>query len=171
MSSGPRHSVARPAQYTCRGSATSTWRSARVYMSTASEATGSPAAARARAKPATPTSGSVVTDIRVSPGQQSVQPRPGDTLQVLVILDDRAKRGRRGLCVEDIAVEFTQRPRPIQRFGDAGRLDQFHATQRVHSACHLVCERLCDAGNAAAKNRDFTLQVGMLEPVVEAAPL
>jgi hypothetical protein len=55
-----------------------------------------------------------VTDIRVSPGQQSVQPGPGDSLQVLVVLDDRAERRRGGLRVENLAVEFTQGPCPVQ---------------------------------------------------------
>src|SRR5690349_13798669 len=104
MSSGPRHSVARPAQYTWRGSARSTSRSARVYVSTASETTGSPATARACAKPATPASSGM------SPSQQSVQPGPGHPLQVLVVLDDGAERRGRGLRVEHVAVEFAQGP-------------------------------------------------------------
>src|SRR5689334_20524699 len=115
MSSGVRHRVARPTQYTCRGSARSTSRSARVYVSTASDTTGSPAIASACAKPATPTS-SAIGD---SPGQQSVQPGPGDSLEVLVILDDRAERRRRGLRVENVAIEFAQGPCPVQRFGDS----------------------------------------------------
>src|SRR5256714_12346784 len=149
MWSGVRHRVARPAKSTCRGSATSTSRSARVYVARASDTTGSPATASACAKPATPTSSAI------SPGQQSVQPGPGDSLQVLVILDDRAERRRRGLRVEYVAVEFAQRPCPVQRFGDSGRLDQFHATQGVHCAGHLVGECLRDAGDAAFENRDL----------------
>src|SRR5829696_8679018 len=137
MSSGPRHKVARPAQYTCPGSLISTRRSAFVYVSTASEATGSPATARARANPATPTSSGIVLS-----GEQAVQSRSGDALQVLAVLDDRTERRRGSLRVEHIAIEFTQCPRPIQRFVNAGRFDQLHAPQRVDSACHLVGERL-----------------------------
>src|SRR6478672_734277 len=163
MSSGPWHRVARPAQYTCPGTARSTWRSARVYVSTASDTTGSPATARACANPATPMSGSPTsgaTDIRVSPGQQSVKSGPGDSLQVLVVLDDRTERRGSGLRVENVAIEFTQGPCPIQRLGDAGRLDQFHAAQGVDGVCHLVGQRLRDARDAAAKDRDFARQVG-----------
>src|SRR3954462_5356858 len=165
MSSAERHRVARPAQYTCRGSATSTSRSARVYVARASDTTGNPATASACAKPANPTSSGI------SPGQQSVQPGPGDSLQVLVVLDDRTERRRRGLRVENVAIEFTQRPCPVQGFGHSGRLDQFHATQGVPGAGDLVGEGLRDAGDAAFQNRDLGGQIGMLEPVVQAAAL
>ena len=172
MSSGPRHRVARPAQYTCRGSARSTWRSARVYVSTASDATGSPAAARARANPATPTSGSARRPTFAShPASSRSSPALATRSRSSWYLTTAPSVRRRGLRVEDVAVEFTQRPCPVQRLGDAGRLDQFHAAQGVHGACHLVGERLRDAGDAAAKNRDFARQVGMFEPVIEAAPL
>ena len=66
------------------------------------------------------------------------------------------------------AAERGERLRPVDRLGDAGRLVQVEVAQRLDRARDLAGERLADAGGADPQDRELALEVGVVDPVVEA---
>ena len=85
-------------------------------------------------------------------------------------LSDRAQRRRGGLRVEHIAIEFSSARAQSSDSATPGGLTS-SMPRSVCTACATWSgERLRDAGDAAAKDRDLARQVGMFEPVVQAAP-
>src|SRR5690348_5194440 len=59
---------------------------------------------------------------------------PGD---VVLILQQHAERIVDRLGIEGEGVEFDQRPHPVERLGNARRLEKLHAPQRLDEADHL----------------------------------
>ena len=91
---------------------------------------------------------------------------------VLAVLEHRAERGvDRRVSSSSVAPSAAERLRPVDRLGDAGRLVQVESAQRLDRGRHLAGERLVDVGHAQAHDRDLAVEVGVLDPVVQAAPL
>src|SRR5439155_5693798 len=68
--------------------------------------------------------------------------------QVAGILQDAAERGRDRLGVEVIEMERYERPRPVERIGDAGRLLQAAPAKRLHETRDLVRQPLVHSWDA-----------------------
>src|SRR3954471_16407118 len=64
---------------------------------------------------------------------------------VVLILQQHAERVGHGRRIERHGVEFGQRCRPVERLGDAWRLEQILLAQRLHEADHLLGQLLADA--------------------------
>ena len=64
-----------------------------------------------------------------------------------------------------------QRPRPVQRFGDARRLQQVGGAQPADRGGDLGRQAAGDLGQPGAQDRHLALERRMLDPVIEAAPL
>ena len=67
--------------------------------------------------------------------------------------------------------EGAERLRPVDGLGDAGRLVHVEPAHRLDRGRHLTGERLDHVGHADAHDLDLALEVGMLDPVVQAASL
>ena len=117
-SSGSPHRVVRPAQYTDRVSVGPSASTAASIAWTRSGVAATPACRSVRAKP---TSTSVTTAQVIHQGVQAGGPDP---LDVLAVLEDRAQRGGREIRVEVPGAQRGERGGPVDRLGDAGRLDQ-----------------------------------------------
>ena len=86
--------------------------------------------------------------------------RVADPLGVLAVLHDRAERGRRGLEVELAAAQRVQRARPVERLGDAGRLDQVVAARSTP-----VARATCSASAAETSgSRRRTISISRARP-------
>jgi hypothetical protein len=66
-------------------------------------------------------------------------------------------------------VEADKRTRPVERFGDAGRLLQILPPLQLHEANDLLGEASIDAGQAGAYDDEFLRLIGKIEIAVEAA--
>ena len=60
---------------------------------------------------------------------------------------------------------------PVDRLGDAGRLVQLELAQRLHGARRPGGRALAHLGRADAEDRELALEVGVLDPVVQAPAL
>ena len=111
-----------------------------------------------------------VIDIRVSPRQHPVEPalatRSGSSRYFTTAPSVAA-----AVSASSLAIESTQRPRPVEGLGDAGRLEQVLPRRACDGAGDLVGQRLRDPGQPAAHDRDLAVEAGVVEPVVEAAAL
>src|SRR5262245_31917068 len=77
--------------------------------------------------------------------------------------------GRRG--VERDRVELGERRSPIERLGDARRLEQVLLAQRLHKMHDLLGQGLADARHLGAHDLELALGRRIADPVVEAAAL
>src|SRR5262245_29922966 len=73
--------------------------------------------------------------------------KPGDVVLVLEQYAERVGYGRR---IERHRVEFGERSRPIERLGNARRLEQILLAQRLHEPNYLLGKFLADAGDLGA---------------------
>ena len=64
-----------------------------------------------------------------------------------------------------------ERRRPVERLGDAGRLEQILLAQRLHEVHDLLRQRLADARHLGAHDLQLARGVGIADPVIEAAAL
>ena len=69
------------------------------------------------------------------------------------------------------ASSSVERGRPVERLGDARRLEQVLLAQRLHEMHDLLRQALADARHLGAHDRELALGVGIADPVIEAAAL
>ena len=92
-------------------------------------------------------------------------------LGVLPVLQHRAERRVHRPLVERRATQGREGHRPVDGLGDAGRLVQAEAAHRFHGRRDLTSQRLGHVGCPQSHDRDLALEVGMIDPVVEATSL
>ena len=93
-------------------------------------------------------------------------------LLVLVVLQHRAERRRRGLRVEPLDAEERDRVRPVDRLGDAGALRDVEPAEPVRRPRRRRARG--PRGTSGARARTISTSrssAGMVDPVVEAPPL
>ena len=90
---------------------------------------------------------------------------------VVLVLEQHAERVGDRLRVERDAVERDQRLGPVERLGDAGRLEEIQRAQPLRERDDLARQRLRRARTLAAHDRELALRVGIVDPVIEAAAL
>ena len=90
---------------------------------------------------------------------------------VLAVLEDRAERRLDGPFVDLRDTERGEGLRPVDGLGDAGRLVELEVAQRLDRSRDLPRELLTDVRGAHAQDRELALEVGMTDPVVQAAAL
>ena len=105
-----------------------------------------------------------------APGEPHPDPL-GDEVEVGPVLDDDAHRLAEGLGVDLVGAEQQQRPRPVDRLGDRGRLLEVELADHPDDLDEPAGERLVELGRVQADDLDLALDVGVVEPEVEAAAL
>ena len=73
--------------------------------------------------------------------------------------------------IEAHRVERDQRVDPVDRLGDAGRLEQIELAHALDEADDLAIEPVARAGSTDADDLELALDRRVVDPVVEAAPL
>src|SRR2546428_2076998 len=94
-----------------------------------------------------------------------------NSLQVLLVLQRRAQGRIHQRGVDACRAECGQRSRPIEGLGDARHLVELHAPQALHEGGHLACEPFRRLRRSGPHDLDLFLEVGIVDPVVEAAAL
>ena len=90
---------------------------------------------------------------------------------VLAVLEHRAERRAGEVGVEPLRPERQQRLGPVDRLRDAGRLEQVLLAERADGLGDVAGQRLDASGTRGPDDGDLALELGVLDPVVEAAPL
>ena len=90
---------------------------------------------------------------------------------VVLVLEQHARGVGDRLRVERDPIERDQRLGPVERLGDAGRLEQIHRAQPLHERDDLARERLRRLRALAPDDRELALRVRIVDPVVQAAAL
>ena len=105
-------------------------------------------------------------------GVGKLHPDPlGDQVDVGAVLDDDRHRLLEGLAVDVLGAHQQQRPRPIDRLGDRGRLLQVERPHHPHHLDQPPGQRLGQLRRVQADDLHLALQIRVVEPEVEAAPL
>ena len=108
-------------------------------------------------------------------GGVAAEPHPdplGDQVDVGAVLDDDAHRLLEGLAVDVVGAQQQQRPRPVDRLGDRGRLLQVELAD--HAARPRPAAAPASRRSSGACRRTISISrssVGVVEPEVEAAAL
>ena len=95
----------------------------------------------------------------------------GDQVDVRAVLDDDAHRALEHRAVDVVGAEQQQRPRPIDRLGDRGRLLEVELADHVDDLDQPPREPLVELGRVQADDLHLALDLGVVEPQVQAAPL
>jgi hypothetical protein len=94
-----------------------------------------------------------------------------DRTDVVLILEQRAKRVGDGLRIERDPVERHQGFGPVERLGDSGRLEQVQRAQPLGERDDLARQRLGHRRALAPDDRELAHRIGKVDPVIQAAPL
>jgi hypothetical protein len=70
------------------------------------------------------------------------------------------------LRVECHAIQRHQRFCPIERFGDAGRLEQIHRPQSLRERDDLARKRFCRLRTFTANDRELAPRIGIIDPMI-----
>src|SRR5690348_6262461 len=108
-------------------------------------------------------------EVRRSTGSVSEQGLLG-TPAILAILDGPAERVTGRLARSRIGSHERERTRPVDRLGRTGRFHEVERTQALDRLGDGAGERLRYLRRPQPHDRDLALQVGKLDPVVEATP-
>src|SRR4029077_8816445 len=167
----------------CRSSITAesaAWTSSRCEKPTASIAsraaitrsgpTGTPARRRTRAKWVTFSANTGAARLAqfVEQARHLGARHLGD---VVAVLEEHAERVLHALRVEADGVEGDQRVGPVDRLGDARRLEQVDGAHPLDETDDLDVEPLRRARRPQAHDLELARRVGVADPVVEAAAL
>src|SRR5436190_2245880 len=90
---------------------------------------------------------------------------------VVAVLQEHAERVADVVGREAERVQRDQRVAPVDRLGDAGRLEEVERSQPLHEGDDLRGQPLGRARRADAHDLEFPLEVGIVDPVIEAAAL
>src|SRR2546428_13470562 len=77
---------------------------------------------------------------------------PTHAADILLVLQEDAERAVQRLETEIRGAERTERRRPIERFRDAGLLEEIAAPKRLHDGDDAACEALRNGGQAARRD-------------------
>ena len=106
------------------------------------------------------------------PGVGKLHPHSlGDQVDVGAVLDDDRHRLLEGLAVDVLGAHQQQRPRPVDRLGDRGRLLQVERPHHPHHLDQPPGQRLRELRRVQADDLHLALQLRVVEPEVEAASL
>src|SRR5277367_3240784 len=163
--------------------------------STAPGPTGTPASRRARAKwmmfcaKAPPLAGSASTSALIWLGSISLRSdlQPAklgarllyqrlrlcalDLCDIVLIFQQDAERIGNLRRVERHRIELGQRGRPVERFGDARRLEQVLFAQTLNEGDKFGSQPLRRARRLGAHDRHLAREVGIAEPMIETPAL
>src|SRR5579859_169127 len=154
----------------------STWLRARVASFRRPGPASSPASWRSRAKPASRGSRSGRTSLTVKglprfgsgyEGRDGL-PRPGE---VLLVLERGAQRRLDQRGVDALGAQRRQRAGPVERLRHSRQLVEVHLAEPADEQRHLAGEPGGRLGDAGLDDGDLLFEVGVVDPVVEAAPL
>ena len=95
----------------------------------------------------------------------------GHQVHVGAVLDDDAHRPLEHRAVEVVGAEQQQGARPVDRLGDRGRLLEVELADHVDDLHQAPREPLVDLGRVQANDLHLALDLRVVEPQVEAAPL
>src|SRR4051794_450933 len=123
---------------------------------------------RATRPTTSPAAGGCVTS---AAARRRARERGDGTLLVLADLEHGAERRAQPLAGEIVESEHPERLRQIERLADAGRLLQAQFAQTLDRGRDLVRQALAHLRHPGAEDRQLALMVGIVDPVVETAPL
>src|SRR5580704_3447001 len=103
-------------------------------------------------------------------GDHGREPGGPDGLQVFGVLEHRTGGPARGGTVQAGRAEYVQRTGPTDRLGDPRRLGEVEVPQPGHPTGDLAGQDLRGRGHPAADDCRDPGGVGVVDPVVEAAP-
>ncbi len=110
--------------------------------------------------------------LRVRFGDQPRRDLGRDRADVVLVLEQRAQRVGDRLGIERDAIERDQRLGPVERLGDARRLEQVHRAQALRERDDLARQALAATpGTLRRTIASSRSAFGIVDPVVEAAPL
>src|SRR5258706_1533239 len=95
----------------------------------------------------------------------------GDPVEVVAVLEQHDEGVVDRLRVERHAVERSQAVGTVDGLGDPGQLEQLGLAQPLHEGHHFLGERGACFGRLAMQDLELAARVGVVDPVVEAAPL
>src|SRR5437763_6379212 len=174
MSSGLRTSVVRPAQYTPARSPIPTAASASAKVTTVPSGTVRPLLRRTRAK-ATATrstadagSASATQHGLTDEVAHAAGPYP---FLVLAVLEHRAEGDVDGVLVELHASQGGESGGPVDGLGHPRRLVELHVTQVLDGGRDLAGQPVGHVGRPQTHDLHLPLEIGVLDPVVQAASL
>src|SRR5690242_1953683 len=93
------------------------------------------------------------------------------TLEVFLVLERRAHRRIDEVGVDARRPEGGQRARPVQRLRHARHLVEVHSAQALDERGNLAGKTVGGLRGAGSHDLDLLVQVGVVDPVVQAAPL
>src|ERR1044072_7509196 len=100
----------------------------------------------------------------VSTATGSVTERRLGAGEVFVVLHGPAEGLPRLIAVGRARTENVERPRPVDRLGDTGPLDELEAAQLCHRGRDRARQLLRDTGDAQPDDLDLPLEVGEVDP-------
>src|SRR4051794_13155898 len=95
----------------------------------------------------------------------------GNEVEVGAVLDDDAHRALEHALVDVLGPEQHERPCPVDRLRDRGRLLEVERSHHVHHLNELSGDLLVELGRVQAHDLELALHVRVVEPEVEAAAL
>src|SRR3954451_7061924 len=95
----------------------------------------------------------------------------GDALEIVAILEEHAERVVDRLRIESHAVERDETVGPIDRLGDAGKLEELALAQPLHEGHYLARQRRGSFGCLAVEDLELARGVRVVHPVIETAAL
>src|SRR5208282_452291 len=112
-------------------------------------------------------SGGLGLDLLQQPGGLAAV-QPGD---VVLILEQHAQGIVDRVRGQLEHVELHQRLGPVDRLGDAGKLEEIHPTQLLDKADDLARQAVAGAGGLALQDLEFARGGRIIDPIVKTAPL
>src|SRR3954453_22312645 len=95
----------------------------------------------------------------------------GHDVEVGAVLDDHRHRVAEGLLVDVLRAEQQQRPRPVDRLGDRRRLLEVEVADHGDELDELARDGLAELRRVQPHDLELVLELGVVEPQVEAAAL
>src|SRR4051794_28201960 len=95
----------------------------------------------------------------------------GDDVEVGAVLDDDRHRVAERLLVDVVGAEQQQRARPVDRLCDRRRLLQVELADELDDLDELARDALVELGGVQAHDRELVLELRVVQPEVQAAPL
>src|SRR5437773_7821913 len=93
------------------------------------------------------------------------------SLQVFLVLERGAERGVDERGIDRARAQRGKRPGPVQRLGHPRHLVQVHPAQALHQRRHLSRQPVGSFRGTGAHDLDLFLEIRVVDPVVQAAPL
>src|SRR5581483_4295089 len=172
MSSCRDTSVARPDQYTRSRLSMPTLSSAVMYVETAPTGTSRPARRRTRTNATAARSKSENSGTAFHGGEHDlVEAVLAYALLILAVLQHGAERRLDRALVERRHAQSRQRFGPVDRLRDARRLVQLEPAHGFDGRRNLASQRVGDALRPNSHDLELAFEIGVVDPVVDAAPL